>query len=309
MALSAELREQFDSKVNEHPVVIFMKGNRNFPQCGFSATVVDIMNELLDEYETVNVLADPEVRQGIKEYSNWPTIPQIYIQGEFVGGCDILKEMYGSGDLQSKLGVAEEEVEAPAITITDSAADVVKKALGETDTVAAVVLSINARFNYDLSLTANAEAAFTVESNGVQVLMDKGTAKRANGLTLDYVKSSTGEGFSITNPNEPPKVQPLSATDLKAMMDDGEDLALFDVRTDEERSIATIDGAVQLNEEGEAKVRALAKDARIVFQCHKGGRSQQAAEYFLGQGYTNVYNLMGGIDAWAATVDTSLDRY
>ena len=172
-----------------------------------------------------------------------------------------------------------------------------------------MVLSINARFNYDLSLTANAEASFTLESNGITVLMDKGTAKRANGLILDYIKSSTGEGFSITNPNEPAKVQPLSATDLKAMMADGEDLALFDVRTDEERTIAIIEGAVQLNDDGEAKVRALAKDARIVFHCHKGGRSQQAAEYFLGQGYTNVHNLMGGIDAWAATVDTSLDRY
>ncbi len=92
-------------------------------------------------------------------------------------------------------------------------------------------------------------------------------------------------------------------------MADGEDLALFDVRTDEERGIAFIEGAVQLSEEGEAKVRALEKDARIVFHCHKGGRSQQAAEYFLGQGYTNVYNLMGGIDAWAATVDTSQERY
>ena len=84
-------------------MLLFMKGNRQRPQCGFSAQVVQILDTLLPEYRTVDVLADPEIRDGIKEYSSWPTIPQLYVAGEFQGGCDIITEMYQSGELQQKL--------------------------------------------------------------------------------------------------------------------------------------------------------------------------------------------------------------
>jgi monothiol glutaredoxin len=80
-----------------------MKGTRSFPQCGFSATVVQILNQLVPSYETINVLTDPAIREGIKEYAQWPTIPQLYVKGEFIGGCDIVKEMYASGELQKLL--------------------------------------------------------------------------------------------------------------------------------------------------------------------------------------------------------------
>ena len=96
-------RERIDGLVKGHPVLLFMKGNRQRPQCGFSATVVQILDSLLPEYQTVDVLADPEVREGIKAYSSWPTIPQLYLAGEFQGGCDIVIEMYESGELEQKL--------------------------------------------------------------------------------------------------------------------------------------------------------------------------------------------------------------
>ena len=83
-----------------------MKGTRHTPQCGFSAQVVQILDGLLPQYETINVLADSAIRDGIKEYSSWPTIPQLYVGGEFVGGCDIVKELYASGELEQKLGVS-----------------------------------------------------------------------------------------------------------------------------------------------------------------------------------------------------------
>jgi monothiol glutaredoxin len=89
--------------VKEHRVVLFMKGERFMPQCGFSAQVVQMLDSLLDDYATVNVLEDPAVREGIKEFSSWPTIPQLYLNGEFQGGCDIIREMYESGELQQKL--------------------------------------------------------------------------------------------------------------------------------------------------------------------------------------------------------------
>ena len=86
--------------VTENPVVLFMKGSPVFPQCGFSAAVVQILSHLRVKFKGVDVLADPGIRQGIKEYSNWPTIPQLYVKGEFIGGCDIIREMFETGELQ-----------------------------------------------------------------------------------------------------------------------------------------------------------------------------------------------------------------
>jgi monothiol glutaredoxin len=97
-----------DQKIREtigaSRVVVFMKGTKHFPQCGFSARVVEILKRCGAEFKDVNVLADPEVRQGIKDFSSWPTIPQVYIDGKFVGGSDIMMEMYQSGELEKLLG-------------------------------------------------------------------------------------------------------------------------------------------------------------------------------------------------------------
>ena len=101
--MNESTRTRIDGLVKGHPVLLFMKGNRQRPQCGFSATVVQILDSLVPDYQTVNVLEDPEIRDGIKEYSSWPTIPQLYLAGEFQGGCDIVVEMYQSGELEQKL--------------------------------------------------------------------------------------------------------------------------------------------------------------------------------------------------------------
>jgi monothiol glutaredoxin len=94
------IREQ----VTSHPVVLYMKGTPQFPQCGFSATVAEILKRCgVNDYFSVNVLADADIRQGIKDYANWPTIPQLYVNGEFIGGCDIVREMYSTGELQKVL--------------------------------------------------------------------------------------------------------------------------------------------------------------------------------------------------------------
>ena len=86
--------------VSENDVVLYMKGTPVFPQCGFSSTVVQILDYVGAPYESVNVLEDPEIRQGIKDFNNWPTIPQIFVKGEFIGGCDIVKEMFETGELR-----------------------------------------------------------------------------------------------------------------------------------------------------------------------------------------------------------------
>jgi len=106
MALSDKTKQRIESLIGSDKVVVFMKGNRRAPQCGFSAQVVQMLDSQLPSYTTVDVLQDPEVRQGIKDFTNWPTIPQVYVNGEFVGGCDILTELYQSGELEGLLGGA-----------------------------------------------------------------------------------------------------------------------------------------------------------------------------------------------------------
>ena len=103
MSLDEATRSRISSTIGSDRVVLFMKGDRRMPQCGFSATVVQILDTLVPDYTTVDVLADPDVRQGIKEFSSWPTVPQLYVDGDFVGGCDIIREMYQSGELQKTL--------------------------------------------------------------------------------------------------------------------------------------------------------------------------------------------------------------
>jgi len=96
----ADMIEKIESAVKENKVMIFMKGNRSFPQCGFSAATVAIFEELGVPFATADVLSDPELRDAIKRYSNWPTIPQVYIDGKFVGGCDIIRELHETGELE-----------------------------------------------------------------------------------------------------------------------------------------------------------------------------------------------------------------
>jgi monothiol glutaredoxin len=114
------IHQTISQLLQSNDVVLFMKGTRHFPQCGFSATVAQILDELIPEYHTVNVLKDPDLRQGIKQFSNWPTIPQLYVAGKFVGGCDIVREMYVAGELQSLLGV-KDDTRAPQLTVSDAA--------------------------------------------------------------------------------------------------------------------------------------------------------------------------------------------
>jgi monothiol glutaredoxin len=101
------LRERIQGIIDSNDVVLFMKGTKHFPQCGFSATVVEVLRRSEANFQDVNVLEDPAIRQGIKEFANWPTIPQLYVRGEFVGGCDIVREMYENGELGAMLSPQE----------------------------------------------------------------------------------------------------------------------------------------------------------------------------------------------------------
>jgi monothiol glutaredoxin len=306
MALAEGIKTRIDTMVGEDKVVLFMKGTKAFPQCGFSSTIVQLLSGLGVEFNTHNVLADAELRSGIKEYSDWPTIPQLYIAREFVGGSDIVKQMTASGELHALLGLSYEPPKAPQITVTDAMVAAFKAQTG--DQPGHLRLEVGAKFQYGLGLDTQATGDFAVETNGITVLIDPTSASRADGITIDY-EEGPNAGVVIDNPNAPKPVKQLSVSELKAMMDGGKDFELLDVRSPEERETASIEGSHLLDQQGMAYVGTLAKDTSLVFHCHHGGRSQEAADHFRNQGYTDVHNVVGGIDAWSIEIDANSPRY
>lgn len=103
MQQASPIFKLIDEQIKNNDIVLYMKGNKQFPQCGFSGALVSILNTFNIPFISVNVLENPDIRQGIKEFSNWPTVPQLYVKGEFIGGCDIVKELYESGELEQLL--------------------------------------------------------------------------------------------------------------------------------------------------------------------------------------------------------------
>ena len=306
MALSESLRKQVSDLVATNRVVLFMKGTRQMPQCGFSAQVVQILDELLPSYETVDVLRSPELRDGIKEFSQWATIPQLYVGGQFIGGCDIVRDMNASGDLQKLLGTEVSEPATPTITVSEAATKAFEAALADSGGDP-LRLKVDANFQYDLFCGPREPGDIEVRIKGLTFLLDRSSARRANGVSIDFSDGTSG-GFKISNPNEPAKVNQLSAPELKAILDRRE-VILFDVRPENERALASIPGARSLDAAGQEYLFGLDRDTPIALHCHHGIRSQEAAQQLLSEGFRNVYNLKGGIEAWSQTVDPSVPRY
>ena len=304
----SETQSRIKELIQSSPVVLFMKGDKQMPQCGFSARAIEVLLSTGVDFETVDVLADPEIRQGIKDYSQWPTIPQLYVNQEFIGGSDIVTQMHGSGELHELLGVTYEPPTPPAITMTDAFVSAIKAAMADAPGGGLPRLQISPRFEYGFGMSQEAPGDFHVESNGLTILVDPSTSERSDGLTLDFKDGDQG-GIIIDNPNEPPSVRRLDVHGYKAMRDQGTEHHLFDVRTAEELAIARIEGGVLLDDAGITKLQELDTDATIVVYCHHGIRSMQAAGQLLSQGFKNVYNLDGGIDAWSLHVDPSVPRY
>jgi monothiol glutaredoxin len=309
MSLDPDTRSKLEQIVKQDDVVLFMKGNRSFPQCGFSASVVGILNTLIPKYTTVNVLADAMVRDGMKQFSEWPTFPQLYVRGEFVGGADIVKQMSESGELAKKLGDLVAPAKPPAVTVTPRAAAELTAALEEADAGDVIHLTIPASWDHTLDLGPREANHLSVTSNGITLQVDPQSAARASGVVIDFVEGAGGAGFKIENPNRPSAVRQVGAKELKALLDAGTVKELYDVRTPKERETAKIEVAKPLDDAAMARLEGLPKDTPLAFHCHHGGRSNNAAEHFLSQGFKQVYNLKGGIDAWSQEVDPKVPRY
>jgi monothiol glutaredoxin len=306
MQLDVETKTKIEDLIKKNRVMLFMKGSKSFPQCGFSQAVVGILKELGTPFETANVLADAGLRDGIKVYSDWPTIPQLYVDGQFVGGCDIVREMHATGELAKVLGIKTEPVAPPKVTLSPAAAKAFKDA--EEPGEDKLRLEIDPQFRVDLFFGPKQPNDLEVVSGGVTIYVDPASAKRANGVSIDYVEGPDGAGFKVENPNAPASVKQLSAKELAAMMK-ADKVTLIDVRTERERDTAVIEGSLWLDKEGKTALETLDKSALVVFMCHHGMRSQRAAEAYLREGFKRVYNLAGGIDAWSKDVDPKVPTY
>jgi monothiol glutaredoxin len=308
MSLDPALRQRIDALLQSNRIVLFMKGDPDAPQCGFSAKASGILNDLGVDYATVDVLADADIREGIKAYGDWPTIPQLYIGGDLVGGSDIIEQMANSGELHAALGLPEPDRTPPAITLTPAAAQMLRQAIDDAGGDVVVQLQIDPRFRTRLQLGPRSDNAINMEAEGVPLQFDLAGARRAEGMRIDWADDARGRGLVIDNPNAAAPVRALSPLDADARARAGT-LTLVDVRPTEERALAALPLPFLHLDDGIARVRDLPLDAPLAFLCHHGGRSQQAAEHFRELGYREVYNIEGGIDAWADSVDASIPKY
>ncbi|HEX5663482.1 MAG TPA: Grx4 family monothiol glutaredoxin [Xanthomonadaceae bacterium] len=308
MSLSPDTRQRIETLLQTHRVVLFMKGEPAAPQCGFSAKAVGILGDLGVEYAHVDVLSDAEIREGIKTYGDWPTIPQLYIGGELVGGSDIVEQMANSGELHAALGLPKPDRTPPQVRLTPSAVKMLRQALDDAGGEVVIQLQIDPRFRTRLQLAPRNPAAIVTEVDGIPLQFDLAGARRAEGLSIDWADDDRGRGLVIENPNAPAPVRALSPIDAEARTRVGS-LTLVDVRPAEERALAAVPLPYLHLDEGIARIRELPTDTPLAFLCHHGNRSQEAAEHFRELGYREVYNVEGGIEAWAEAVDPSIPRY
>ncbi len=222
---SGPANERIQQMLSQSPVFLFMKGTPEAPQCGFSYRVVEVLNAWKVPFSSFNVLSDESIRNGVKEFANWPTIPQLYVNQEFVGGCDIVEEMSGNGEL------------------------------GEL-----------------------------------------------------FQEAYPDQSFEAPPP--PAQVQNIHPEDAAKMLENDPELFLLDVRPENERQLAAVGRSRMIDQAlAEEIINTWDPERPLVFICHIGQRSLQAAEFFTQKGFRQVYNVTGGVDAWSLTVDSSLPRY
>ena len=298
MALDTPTRERIETLLGQHDVVLFMKGTRQQPMCGFSAAAINTLNDVIPAYHTVNVLEDPEIREGIKEFGQWPTIPQLYVKGELVGGSDIIRQLYTSGELYTMFGQAAPDRTPPEITITEKAAEAIRGGMANAQGMA-LHLEIGPDHSAGFQLAPAGDHDIVVVANGIEVHFDPGSAARAKGIVIDWVSTVQGEGLSLKFPGS---IGTMNVQDLKARIDAG-DIVVVDNRPAASRAeLAPIAGARILENEGFEALGQLPKDTPIAFICNSGVSSVADAKRLAAHGFTEIYSVDGGMQAWARKI-------
>ena len=309
MSLTPDLRDRIERTLHSQRVVLFMKGDPQSPRCGFSAKAVGILDALAPGYASVDVLADAEIREGIKEYGQWPTIPQLYVDGELIGGSDIIEQMLNSGELHEVLGAPTPDRTPPTLHISPAAAVAIRRAMESSEPGIGLHLAVDPRFAAQFQLKPVTGQEIVAEADGIRVYLDLASAPRANGISIDWVEDVRGSGLAISNPNAPAPVKSLSVQELHDRIIAGA-VDVIDVRPAAARALAPFPQPHEvLDEDSHDRLAALPKDLPLAFICHHGNSSRQAAEHFRGLGFHDLYNVEGGIDAWTTDIDASVPRY
>jgi monothiol glutaredoxin len=296
--MTPAIKQRIESVLAEHPVVLFMKGSPEAPRCGFSAKAIGILGGMLDRYHTVDVLADPEIREGIKEYGNWPTIPQLYVGGELVGGSDIIESMLNGGELHGLFGLPAPDRTPPAISVTAAAAAAIAQAMSDVEPGIGLHMAVDSRFNAQFQLKPVTGGEIVAEAAGLRIHLDLASAPRAQGIEIDWVDDVRGSGLAIRNPNAPPPVQALEVEALRQRLA-GEGITVIDVRPPDARAALPFPHAHEvLDEDSHDRLAALPIDTPLAFLCARGISSRQAAEHFRGLGFRQLFNVEGGMQAW-----------
>jgi len=297
MNLDAAVRERIEQQIASNDVFLYMKGSPKMPQCGFSAKTVGMLDSLLaGNYGSFNVLEDESIREGIKVFGDWPTIPQLYIKGELVGGCDIVTEMYNAGELHEMLGLDKPDRTPPEIEITDNAAGKIREFL---EAYPGQQLHFSIGGDWDAQFQIGPKQGHEIESssNGITVLMDLASAQRAKGARIDWTETMQGEGLTLDLPGAPAPVKSMTPAELQQRMNSGERLLVVDTRNETERKAKPLDFARGLDAELMAELKDADHQMPLVFVCNIGVSSQAVAEHYRKQGFAQVYNLEGGVQA------------
>ena len=295
MQLEAHTQERIEQLINGNRVMLFMKGTPKMPQCGFSAQTAGALDSLIgDGYASFNVLEDMEIREGIKVYGNWPTIPQLYVDGELVGGCDIVMEMFNAGELHDLFGLEPPDRTPPEIEITPEAAEKIAGFMGDYPDQ---FLHFKIGSDWDAQFNLGPKSGTEIESKvgDLTVLMDLNSAQRARGARIDWVKTMQGEGLKLDLPGAPPPVQEMDPETLSQRMNQGERLMLIDTRNEADRTHLPLAHARALDAELMAELKQADPNTPLVFVCNIGQSSRAVAEHYRKQGFTEVYNLTGGV--------------
>jgi len=296
MAIAPEIRDRIQEMVTGNKVMLFMKGTPKMPQCGFSAQTAGALDTLLGgEYASFNVLEDNDIREGIKDFGNWPTIPQLYVDGELVGGCDIIMEMFNAGELHDLFGLEAPDRTPPEIEITPAAAEKIGEFLAAYP---GQHLHFKIGSDWDAQFHLGPKSGTEIESTAgdLTVLMDLASAQRARGARIDWVETMQGEGLKLDLPGAPPPVRQLTPEELQQRLNRGERVVVVDTRNELDRDRQPLEFARPLDAGLMAELKDADRKTPLVFVCNKGLSSQEVAEHYRKQGFGEVYNLSGGVE-------------
>jgi len=299
MSLAPEIHDRIEGMVTGNKVMLFMKGTPKMPQCGFSAQTAGALDTLLEgDYASFNVLEDNDIREGIKAYGNWPTIPQLYVDGELIGGCDIIMEMFNAGELHEVFGLEAPDRTPPEIEITPKAAEKIGEFLSAYP---GQHLHFKIGSDWDAQFHLGPRAGTEIEATAgeLKVLMDLASAQRARGARIDWAETVQGEGLKLDLPGAPPAVRQMSPDELQQRLNAAERIVVVDTRNELDRQQKPLDFARPLDAGLMAELKDADRSTPLVFVCNKGLSSQEVAEHYRKQGFTEVFNLTGGAEQLA----------